>query len=141
MKKQTFFLGIILLLSTTAFGQIKTVPVKVKTGFEQKFKEAKNIKWSRENAKEWEAEFTLNGKSYSANFNNDGNWLETEHQISLAEIPSSVKSAFEKDFPSFSITEADISETAHGIAYELDIKKGAIKKEVSFDATGKRIGK
>ncbi|MGC9150245.1 MAG: PepSY-like domain-containing protein [Microbacter sp.] len=141
MKKQTFIFGVIMFISLSAFGQSKSVPVKVKAGFEQKFKQATNVKWSRENAKEWEAEFTLNGKPYSANFNNEGGWLETEHRISLNEIPSSVKAAFEKECPGFSITQAEISETEHGMVYEMDINKGKVKKEVAFDVNGKRIAK
>lgn len=141
MKKRTIFLGFILLLAMSAFGQIKTVPYKVKKGFEQKFQQTQNVKWSRENAKEWEAEFSMNGKSYSANFNNDGVWLETEHQISIGEIPSIVKTAFEKEFPGYSIKQAEISETKNGMTYEFDIQKGQVKKEIAFDAAGKQVGK
>ena len=60
------------------------VPAAVKSAFAKKFPGAV-AEWGKENAKEYEAEFTFNGKSASANFLTDGSWVETEMQISISE--------------------------------------------------------
>ena len=39
---------------------------------------ATDVKWGKESAKEYEAEFRLNGNNVSANFGSDGAWVETE---------------------------------------------------------------
>ena len=69
------------------------VPKAIADAFAKKFPAATNIKWAKENAKEYEAGFKLNGKSISANFLTDGSWVETESEINAAELPALVTSA------------------------------------------------
>ncbi len=69
------------------------VPKAIADAFAKKFPAATNVKWAKENAKEYEAEFKLKGKSISANFLNDGSWVETESEISAAELPAAVANA------------------------------------------------
>jgi uncharacterized membrane protein YkoI len=125
------------LFSINVFANGKTVPAKVKTGFEQKFQNAQQVKWGKENATEWEADFTWHGKAYSANFNEQGKWLETEYRITQSEIPAAVKTSLNKEFPGYKITIAEISETSNSKMYEFDLQKGQQKKEVAFDVNGK----
>jgi len=64
----------------------QSVPEKVKSAFAGKFPNASSVKWDKENDEEWEAEFKMDGKEYSANFTVDGNWKETEYEIKKSEI-------------------------------------------------------
>lgn len=112
-------------------------PAAVKKTFEQKFPNATKVKWGKENAKEWEADFTLEGKKLSANFTQDGAWVETEQKITIAEFPKAVSEAIQTKYPGWKITEADRTETAkNGLIFEADIKSGAQKKEVVFKEDG-----
>lgn len=89
MKNFMLVIAAAAMISFNACGQnAKDVPAKVKAGFDQKFPGVQNVKWGKENANEWEAEFKMNAKEYSANFNADGSWLETEYEISASEIPA-----------------------------------------------------
>jgi len=119
----------------------KEVTLKVKTAFTQKFPMATKAKWDRENEKEWEVEFKMDGRSYSANYDNEGNWMETEYAITKAEIPVAVQSTLDKDFAGYRVNESEISETAAGKAYEFLLKKASEKIEVAFDINGKLINK
>lgn len=119
----------------------KNLPIKVKTAFNQKFPGAQKVKWGKENATEWEAEFTLNNKGYSANFNTDGNWLESEYKIGEKEIPTAVTATLGKQFPGYKIAESEISETAKGKVYEFAIKTGKTKTEVAVNPDGTLVKK
>ena len=141
MKNLWLMVAMTTFLSVNIFANGKTVPAKVKTGFEQKFQNAQQVKWGKENATEWEADFIWHGKAYSANFNEQGKWLETEYRITQSEIPSAVKTSLNREFPEFKITIAEISETDRGKMYEFDLQKGQQKKEVAFDANGKLMSK
>jgi hypothetical protein len=140
MKQVIFLFGLMLLVLTQACAQ-KTAPKLVENAFSEKFPTAKNVKWDKENEKEWEAEFKMNGKEFSANFLTDGTWQETEHEISKNEIPVAVKKVLDTDFEGFKIEEAEISETTNGKVYEVLIEKGETTKEVVFSEEGKIISK
>ena len=125
----------------TACGQKSDVPAKVKTAFAEKFPNAKKISWDKENATEWEAEFKMNGKEYSANFDNKGSWKETEYRINKSDIPSAVKSTLDKDFKGYKIEVAEVSETVDGKVYEFMIEKGNSDMEVVINSYGKLVKK
>ncbi|MFN8257596.1 MAG: PepSY-like domain-containing protein [Bacteroidales bacterium] len=138
MKPRFLIILFTVFISLNAFGQANNkVPENVKTAFTSKFPKATKVKWSKENDKEWEAEFKLYGKEYSANFDLDGNWMETEYEINSSEIPSAVKSTLDKDFAGYKIAESEISESSVGKVYEFELKKNGKKAEVSVDVNGK----
>jgi hypothetical protein len=112
-------------------------PAAVQKAFEKKFPNATNINWGKEGTKEWEAEFTYEGDKISANFAEDGTWLETEKEIKAAGLPKAVTEAINLKYPGWTITEADKTESLkHGTIYEADLKKGMEKKSVSYKEDG-----
>lgn len=119
----------------------KNVPKNVKTAFSQKFAKATDVKWGKEGKTEWEAEFKMDGKAYSANYDLKGEWLETEYAITVNEIPAAVKTAIDKDYAGYKMKESEISETAKGKVYEFELVKGKNKVEIAFDLNGKLIKK
>jgi uncharacterized lipoprotein NlpE involved in copper resistance len=145
MKKNILtIVAIAISLSFMACNQTnnKGVPQKVKDAFTEKFNEAKSIKWDKEDENEWEAEFVLNGKEMSANFDVDGNWKETEMEIEKEDIPEAVMNTFNKKFAGYDIEEAaNVSTTKLDNCYEMDIEKGDAKMEVLFDANGNLLKK
>lgn len=141
MKNVMIVVMLLSIMLSTACGQKSDVPTKVKTAFNQKFPDATKVSWDKENATEWEAEFKMDGKEYSANFDTDGNWKETEYEISKSDIPSSVKSTLDKDFEAYKIEEAEISETSDGKVYEFELENGENDIEVAISPEGKVIKK
>lgn len=119
----------VLLFSTLTFAG--TPPTEVQRAFEQRFAKATNIKWAKENSKVWEAEFTLDGTKVSANFSNDGTWVETEKEISVSELPSKVSASIKQQNPNCEIVSAyKIESATKPTKYEADIKTGKTKKEL-----------
>jgi hypothetical protein len=53
-------------------------PLTVQKTFSQKFPQATNVEWSRENKQEWVAAFLIKDTQVEANFASDGTWLTTE---------------------------------------------------------------
>lgn len=118
----------------------KTPPKAVSDAFMKKFPTATKVSWGVEGPKEWEAEFTLNGEKISANFNQDGTWLETEQEIKTANLPAAVLSDVKMNYATWKIVEADKTESAkHGTIYEVDLKKGLKSKSLAFKADGTSV--
>ena len=135
-------MSVAFLAGLTACGQQnENVPANVKSAFSKKFTSVSKVKWSQENAKEWEAEFKMDGKNYSANFDNSGNWKETEYEISKKEIPSVVQATLNKEFPGFKTEESEISVTKDGKVFEFMLEKGDSNMEVAIDPSGSVLKK
>lgn len=141
--KTVQLIGIALLFtSLAACGQTGTdAPKEVRSAFTKKFPDAKKAEWEMESESEWEAEFKLNGKEYSANFTTDGTWKETEYEIKKSEIPATVKNTLDKEFAGYDIEESEISETADGKVYEFELEKGETVMEVAISTEGKVVKK
>lgn len=125
----------------TSFAQSKT-PSAVVTAFNLKFPNAVKIKWDKENAHEYEASFDMNGEKYSANFNDKGEWLETESPISFNQLPEKVLNTFNTTHKGAIIKTVAKIETAKGlIKYEVEFKNGAKTMELFYTADGTEIKK
>jgi hypothetical protein len=142
MEKKILILVAVIFIGFSACGQSeKDIPAPVKSAFSQKFTGATNVKWDKENDEEWEAEFKLGGKNYSANFDNAGTWVETEYQISLKEIPAAVKAALDKESAGAKIKVSEVTETKDGKSYEFVVGKGKKETELVIDNAGNVISK
>ncbi len=120
--------------------QKKSTPVEVKTAFSQKFPNATKVKWHKENATEYEAEFKLDGKSHSANFSNTGEFLELEGMYSFKELPQSIQEAFKSNHKNATIKAVEKIQLANGeVKYEVEYKKGIKTIEVLYDESGNEI--
>jgi hypothetical protein len=140
MKKSILILTVFAGFAITSCAQ-DVAPKVVSDAFTAKFPKAKSVKWEKENDKEWEAEFKLDGKEFSANFLNNGEWIETEHEIKKSELPEAVTASIKANFADHKIDEAEKSEKKEGTFYEVILEKGDHEMEVVFDATGKVISK
>lgn len=137
----------ITIIMAMAFGMLsfaagtENAPEKVQNAFKEKFPTATNVKWEKENDKEWEAEFKIAGKAYSANFSAEGTWMETEYEIAVKDLPANVKAILNDQFKDYEIEEAERVETPTFKGYEVEIEKGEITMEVMLDDAGKVLKK
>ena len=113
------------------------VPETVKTAFSAKYPNASNVKWGKENAKEYEAEFKLNNNSVSANFGLDGSWVETESVIPASQLPAPVSAAVKAKYPGAVIALAEKTEQpGNKVLYEVTVKVNGKKKSVELNPDG-----
>jgi hypothetical protein len=137
MKKIFLLLLPVIYMTATAYAQNITVPAAVKSAFNTKFTGATDIKWSKENTKEYEAEFKLNNTNISANFKLDGSWVETETTIPVAELPAAVSSAVNKKYPGAVYGRTEKIEQPGGkILYEVNLTVNGKKRELELNPDG-----
>jgi hypothetical protein len=122
------------------------VPPSVKASFTKQFPDVKKVAWSKENDAEYdaeyEAEFKAKGTEQSANFDNNGNWLETETELKKSEVPSNIIETVKREFPGYEMEEAELTETKDGgTYYDLQIEKGEVSYEVAVSKDGKILKK
>jgi uncharacterized lipoprotein NlpE involved in copper resistance len=137
MKKNIIVLMLAIFAGLSCTSQTLKVPVAVKTAFNTKYPNATNVKWGKENAKEFEAEFKLNNKAVSANFGLDGSWVETESVIAVSDLPTAVSAAISAKYPGAPITLAEKTEQpGNKILYEVTIKVNGKKKGIEINPDG-----
>ena len=118
------------------------VPSNVKESFTKLFPSATDVKWSKESATEFEAEFKVVETEKSSNFDSTGKWLVTETEIKISDLPASVQSAINNEFSGYSIEEAEAVETAEaGMFFEVALEKGESSLEVQISADGQVLKK
>lgn len=137
MKNKFIVLAVVIITGMTASCQGLKVPVAVKNAFESRFPDATKVKWGKENATEFEAEFKLNNQSISANFKTDGSWVETETGIAVTNLPVNVSNAIKAKYPGSAINKAEKTEKPGGkVVYETIIKVNGKKKEIEINPDG-----
>ncbi|MEP7373668.1 MAG: PepSY-like domain-containing protein [Chitinophagaceae bacterium] len=127
----------ILAIVATCRSQKVNIPAPVTNAFNAKYPNATAVKWGKESAKEYEAEFKLNGANVSANFDLDGSWIETETTIPSSGLPAAVISAVNIKYPGavYFLTER-IEKPGGKTLYEVNIKVKGKKKELELDGDG-----
>ncbi|MCF8380167.1 MAG: PepSY-like domain-containing protein [Bacteroidales bacterium] len=128
MKNLVLIVGALASLYIASCGQkSKDVPAEVKIAFAEKFSQATNVKWDKENATEWEAEFKMNGVESSANFDLSGKWMETEYLIASEDLPATLIETLAADYADYKPGVAEVTETPEAKVFELSLKNGLKK--------------
>ncbi len=129
MKKSLIVAAILIATSCAA----QTIPAEVKTAFVKSFPNTTVKKWDKEDGN-YEANFSKDGATMSATFDAKGNWMETETDIIVSELPASVISYINANYKGVTIKEAAIiSNPESKKLYEAEVKG----KDLLFDENGK----
>ncbi|HEX5154754.1 MAG TPA: PepSY-like domain-containing protein [Parafilimonas sp.] len=129
MKK--LFSAVLLIISVGCFSQ-NNIPQAVQESFNKKFANTTVKKWDKEDGG-YEANFSKDGKSMSATFDANGTWKETETDIKITELPTSISEYIKANYKNAGIKEAAVIETTKGKMYEAEVKD----KDLLFDMNGK----
>ena len=139
MKKSIFltFAGAVI-FSTFCSGQKLSdnkVPAPVKAAMAKKYPGVTKIKWTMEE-KDYESEFTQDGKIMSAIFDPSGTWKETETMMPASALPQPIKQYIDQHLKGRKIKETAIINKADGsIVYEAETNH----TDYVFNANGKLI--
>lgn len=137
MRKSVIIL-IALVLSTIAFAQkvkVTKVPEIVSKSLLSKYPNAKNIKWDKEE-NNYEASFENNKIENSVLFSANGKIIETEVEITVAQLPKSILNYIGKNYKNQKVKEAAKIISEKGIiTYEAEIQG----KDLFFDENGKLL--
>lgn len=130
-----------LYVSLYACNNIESIPQKVNLAFLEKFPNINTVEWEKESDTEWEAEFEIEGLVYSANFAIDGIWIETEHQIMEADIPTNIINTIHNSFFTYKIEKIEMSETKEGIFYEFEMMSEENELELTYNTQAQLVKK
>lgn len=145
MKKIITALLALVYINNIAIAQ-KIEPEKVPDGvmatFKEKFPTATKVNWEMENKTNYQAEFTFKEEEVSANFDSEGNWIDSEVEIKTDQLPYAVLTAIKKDFEFFKIEEASKIENPNdGLCFEAEVKNGKEVFYLIYTPDGKLIRK
>jgi hypothetical protein len=136
MKNSFVVLAAVMGICLSASCQLK-VTESAKKAFAAMFPNATNVKWEKESADEYEANFKLNNANVSANFKHDGSWVETETTIKATELPAAVANAINTRYPGATFSRTEKIEKPGGkILYEAVIRFKGKKKEMEINPDG-----
>ena len=111
----------------------KNVPPVVKATLQKQFPTAKNVIWEKEK-ENYEAGFKINETNYSALLTPAGDMIETEIEISVTALATSITNYIAKHYPKQKIKEAAKITNAKGeVTYEAEVNN----KDLIFDHSGK----
>ncbi|MCB9501878.1 MAG: PepSY-like domain-containing protein [Deferribacteres bacterium] len=134
MKKFIFLLAIFLLVACSPTQE--NTPKSVTTAFNAKFANAENVKWELEKAGEWEAEFHQDGRKMSANFTEEGTWLETEIEMTKNDLPEDGLAKITEQYTDYDIKAVEGVETQTFKGFEIEVQKGKHTVEVLLAEDG-----
>jgi|GEM_PF-368684 len=131
MKPHIFKISLIAiaLMAFTSVASAQQVPDKVTKAFTKKFPNAQKVNWGMEGSDVYEAEFMLDGKEMSANFEASGKWEETELSISNDELPNAVKETLKRDFKEKDVEHAYKVTTPTKTVYEVVVANEGNEEE------------
>jgi hypothetical protein len=138
MRNAILMLMSILMLSVLSFAG--NIPTAVRKAFELKFPAATELKWDKENAHEYEASFVWESEKYSANFNERGEWLETESSFAFTQLPNKVQTAFNVSHEGAKVKAVAKIETSKGlIKYEVEFRQSIRTVELFYGEDGAEL--
>lgn len=118
------------------------VPAAVQAGYARKFPGSRKTEWKRKNDGAYEAEFDLRGVSIAAKFDSTGAWLETESDITAAQVPAAVMRAVTREFKGYRVIERQTLEPRAGpTLYELHLQNAKETIKAQLDSAGRTISK
>lgn len=121
--------------------QLGTPPEKVLKAFAEKYPEAQEVKWSVDRNTRHEADFTLNGTKYRADFENNGEWVETETSVKWHDLPEVAQKAFKNEDKKKDIVEIEFVDShKQGKFYDIEYKIGAGKQDIRITPEGTVLG-
>ena len=142
MQKAVCVLLLIGFQAALSWAQVVTadkIPVPVIQALQSKFPGVKSVEWKVGKDKNLEAEFTLKGVAITAKFDPAGKWLETESQISVAQVPKAVVDALTKRFAGYKIVETQSLQLYNEarLTYEIHLDNNKQVLKVLLTADGK----
>ena len=113
----------------------RDVPSAVMTSFSSLYPNASKVKWENEDGM-YEGSFLTDKKETSLLFSRDGILVQTENEITLADLPSGVLEYVSKEHPGATIEEASKVTDIKGVVnYEVEIAD----VDFLFSSTGQFI--
>lgn len=110
----------------------------VNAAFAEKYPNATDVEWKQEE-NGWEVEFKLDGVKHDTDYDENGDWVKTEHEISEAELPEMIQNTIDGEYTVYVIMGVEKYDSREGAYYEVKLRKGGDIEEAKFYPNGKII--
>lgn len=138
MKKLSMCAVLTIATITLSCAQEKKVPENIVKAFEKEHPNTK-VFWDAEKDG-FEAEFELNGKDASENYDFNGNKIASEIEVKKSEMPQAIFQYISEKYPKNKIKEtAKITDANQMVTYEVELKIDGKKQDLLFSSTGEFI--
>lgn len=141
--KKIFLFTLILFagLTYTVNAQIRKLPAEVTNSFSEKYPDAKNVEW-KDKLSNFSAGFEWKDEKYEAHFNKKGEWLSTDKEMDINDLPAKVKDGFDKskysDWETNNVYRIDMPDDK--VNYRVHVAKSSIQKKILlFNEKGKLL--
>jgi len=111
------------------------IPSAIQNSFRTAHAEVKDESWEKD-GDYFEAEYDKNGMEQTILYDNSGNVIRTESEISNKDIPSTIGSYVLDYYKGYRIVDAATIIKSDGSFYKIEIKKGNSEQEFLFDMEG-----
>lgn len=132
--------AIILALTATTLQaqdlQPQEVPQAVMQSFEKENFDARDIEWERK-MENYKVEFEEGRLDRDIWYNEKGQMLRMEKELSPNELPQAIKDALESKYADFSFDGAELIEEKDKTTYKVDLETLSREKKILFDESGK----
>lgn len=139
MKTSLMILAVLALSATACAQKVNEadVPQPVKAAFMKQFPKADHAHWGMESKTEYEVEFKQGAEEMSATYGTAGQWMETEKDLKMAELPAAVRKTIAEKYADQKTGDISHVDSPKGEMYEVDMENGEKSMEVVFSTDGK----
>ncbi len=121
-------------------GEKGYAPEAVRITFQKKYPGENDPDWHVDSHGNYESRFRIKGIRHRADFNANGDWIETEVSIDKDELPKAIQDAIDRDYPDEKITEIErVESAAKGLFYDVEFKRKGKNMDIEFNEAGIKI--
>jgi len=132
-------MAFILFLFTSC--QLGGPPAEVLKAFADKYPGAQEVTWNIDRNGRNEADFTLAGTKYRADFEANGTWVETETNVKWHDLPEATQKAFKNEDKKKDIIEIEfVDNREEGKFYDIEYKISGGKQDIRITPAGTVLG-
>lgn len=136
LLKITVLLSILCLFNCNSDDKIK-IPKAVKKTFKAKYPNQTILSWEIDKNGDYEARFKEDGAKYRVDISPKGNWVETETNIELEDLPKAIQAVIEAKYSDEKLSEIEkVDSASKGQFYDVEFKRKGKNKDVEFREDG-----
>ncbi|MEP2774675.1 MAG: DUF4956 domain-containing protein [Luteolibacter sp.] len=131
----------VMALFLAAFASLASaVPSEVESSFKSRYGDVGKVEWEMDAHGYWEGKFDKDGKSYRADFEKKGDWVETERSLKFADLPDAVQSAIRAEHGDRKIAEIEeVDSKQKGLFYDIEFTEKGKNEDVEYNKDGEPI--
>ena len=108
--------------------------------FQAQYPTAQDADWEVDDKGNLEVQFKLDGEKYRADFESNGNWIETEKSVKWSELPFTVQDQIKAEYDKDDITEIEwVDHKTKGKFYDVEFKQKGKNMDIMYTLKGRKI--